>query len=96
MNYDVAFYGDMRYEMMGNAFDRLTEENLSAEGMEKMLTRSLLRPNLNPLFPNSFFRKRGLKEHNWTENSVNEGHMTILIEPLCHKGNHATYWAWIR
>jgi len=85
MNYDVAFYGDMRYEMMGNAFDRLTEENLSAEGLEKDVDEELLRPNPNPLFPKLLFSKRKVKESDWPNNSVNEGHLTMVIDRFATK-----------
>ena len=85
MNYDVAFYGDMRYEMMGNAFDRLTEENLSAEGMEKDVDEELLRPNPNPLFPKLLFSKKKVKEIDWPNSSVNEGHLTMVIDRFATK-----------
>ncbi len=85
MSYDVAFYGDMRYEMMGNAFDRLTEENLSAEGMEKDVDEELLRPNPNPLFPKLLFSKKKVKESDWPNSSVNEGHLTMVIDRFATK-----------
>jgi len=85
MNYDVAFYGDMRYEMMGNAFDRLTEENLSAEGMEKDVDEELLRPNPNPLFPKLLFSKKKVKEHIWPNTNINESHLTIIIDRFATK-----------
>lgn len=85
MNYDVAFYGDMRYEMMGNAFDTLTEENLSAEGIEKEVDEELLRPNKNPLFPKLLFSKRRVKEIGWPETEVNETHLTVLIDRFSTK-----------
>ena len=85
MNYDVAFYGDMRYEMMGNAFDRLTEENLSAEGMEKDVDEELLRPNPNPLFPKLLFSKKKVKENDWPNTSVNEGHLSMVIDRFATK-----------
>jgi len=85
MNYDVAFYGDMRYEMMGNAFDRLTEENLSAEGMEKDVDEELLRPNPNPLFPKLLFSKKKVKESDWTNTNINESHLTMVIDRFATK-----------
>ncbi len=85
MNYDVAFYGDMRYEMMGNAFDTLTDENLSAEGIEKEVDEELLRPNENPLFPKLLFSKRRVKEIGWTETEVNEAHLTVIIDRFSTK-----------
>lgn len=85
MNYDVAFYGDMRYEMMGNAFDRLTEENLSAEGMEKDVDEELLRPNPNPLFPKLLFSKKKVKESDWPNTNVNEGHLSMVIDRFATK-----------
>lgn len=85
MNYDVAFYGDMRYEMMGNAFDHLTEENLSAEGMEKDVDEELLRPNPNPLFPKLLFSKKKMKEIDWPNSSVNEGHLSMVIDRFATK-----------
>jgi hypothetical protein len=75
----------MRYEMMGNAFDRLTEENLSAEGLEKDVDEELLRPNPNPLFPKLLFSKRKVKESDWPNNSVNEGHLTMVIDRFATK-----------
>jgi hypothetical protein len=85
MNYDVGFYGDMRYEMMGNAFDTLTMENLSAEGMEKEVDEELLRPNENPLFPKLLFSKRRIKETDWPQTEVNEAHVTIIIDRFSTK-----------
>ncbi|MBN1546701.1 MAG: hypothetical protein JW902_08590, partial [Syntrophaceae bacterium] len=85
MNYDIAFYGDMRYEMMGNSFDRLTEENLSAEGMEKDVDEELLRPNPNPLFPKLLFSKKKVKDGDWPNSSVNESHLSMVIDRFATK-----------
>ncbi|MGV8080003.1 MAG: ATP-binding protein [Syntrophales bacterium] len=85
MNYDVAFYGDMRYEMMGNAFDRMTEENLSAEGLEKDVDEELLRPNPNPLFPKLLFSKKKIKECDWPSSSINESHLSMVIDRFATK-----------
>src|SRR5207249_4446555 len=51
LNYDVAFYGDLRYEVMGSAFDDLMEEITISEGGRPEVDEALLRPNKNPLFP---------------------------------------------
>ena len=85
MNYDVSFYGDMRYEMMGNVFDKLTEENLTAEGQEKDVDGELLQPNPNPLFPKLLFSKKQIKETIWPQTSVNESHLTVLIDRFSTK-----------
>ena len=85
LNYDVGFYGDMRYEMMGNAFDTLTKENLSAEGIEKEVDEELLRPNENPLFPKLLFSKKRVNEIDWTEREINEAHLTVIIDRFSTK-----------
>ena len=49
LNYDVAFYADLRYEIMGNAFDEMTEGGALSEGRQPDIDEELLRPNKNAL-----------------------------------------------
>ena len=85
LNYDVAFYGDLRYEAMGGAFDELTDETPLAEGSQSDVDAALLRSNPNPLFPKLTFSKQRVRETDWRECQVREAHVTILIDRFATK-----------
>jgi len=85
LNYDVAFYGDLRYEIMGSAFDDMTAEVVLSEGRQPEVDEQLLRPNQNPLFPKLIFSKERVKESGWKITEVREAHITILIDRFSTK-----------
>jgi hypothetical protein len=80
LNYDVAFYADQRYEIMGSAFDEMTEGATLAEGSQPDIDEELLRPNPNPLFPKLTFSKRKVTAAEWGNAELREAHITILID----------------
>lgn len=80
LNYDIAFYGDLRYEVMGSAFDEMTEEAVLSEGSQPEVDEALLKPNRNPLFPKLTFSKRRVKEADWKDTELREAHITVLID----------------
>ncbi len=85
LNYDIAFYGDLRYEIMGSAFDEMMEEAVLSEGSQPDVDEALLRPNRNPLFPKLTFSKRRVKESEWRDCDLREAHMTVLIDRFSTK-----------
>ncbi|MFH0849010.1 MAG: hypothetical protein V1857_05865, partial [archaeon] len=85
LNYDIAFYGDLRYEVMGSAFDEMTEEVVLTEGSQPEADEALLKPNKNPLFPKLIFSKRRVKESEWKNVDIRESHITILIDRFSTK-----------
>lgn len=85
LNYDIAFYGDLPYEVMGSAFDDFTEEVMLTEGSQPDVDEILLRPNKNPLFPKLAFSKKRVREADWQTTSVHEAHITILIDRFSTK-----------
>jgi len=85
LNYDVAFYADQRYEIMGSAFDEMTEGGNLAEGSPPEVDEELLRPNKNPLFPKLTFSKLKVSETQWRETELREAHITILIDRFSTK-----------
>lgn len=85
MNYDVAFYGDLRYEVMGSAFDEMMEEATLSEGSQPEVDEALLKPNRNPLFPKLTFSKRRVKEAEWKDLDLREAHITVLIDRFSTK-----------
>lgn len=85
LNYDIAFYGDLRYEVMGSAFDEMMEEAVLSEGSQPEIDEALLRPNDNPLFPKLTFSKRRVKETEWKDLELREAHLTILIDRFSTK-----------
>ncbi len=80
LNYDVAFYADQRYEIMGSAFDEMTEGATLTEGSQPDIDEELLRPNQNPLFPKLTFSKRKVTAAEWRNTDLREAHITILID----------------
>jgi hypothetical protein len=80
LSYDIAFYGDLRYEVMGSAFDEMTEETVVSEGSQPEVDAALLKPNRNPLFPKLTFSKRRVKEADWKNTELREAHITVLID----------------
>jgi DNA phosphorothioation-dependent restriction protein DptH len=62
LNYDIAFYADQRYEIMGSAFDEMTEGATLADGSPPDVDEELLQPNKNPLFPKLTFSKHKITE----------------------------------
>ena len=80
LNYDIAFYGDIRYEVMGSAFDEMTEEGVLSEGSQPEIDEILLNPNRNPLFPKLTFSKQRVKEADWKNTELREAHITVLID----------------
>jgi hypothetical protein len=85
LNYDIAFYGDLRYEVMGSAFDEMTEEAVLSEGSQPEVDEALLRPNRNPLFPKLTFSKQRVKEADWKSTELREAHITVLIDRFSTK-----------
>ena len=85
LNYDVALYGDLRYEVMGSAFDEMTEESSFIEGSQSEIDEVLLKPNKNPLFPKLTFSKTRVKESDWHEKKIREAHITVLIDRFSTK-----------
>jgi DNA phosphorothioation-dependent restriction protein DptH len=85
LNYDVAFYADQRYEIMGSAFDEMTEGATLAEGSQPDVDEELLRPNQNPLFPKLTFSKRKVAEAEWRTTELREAHITILVDRFSTK-----------
>jgi hypothetical protein len=85
LNYDLAFFGDLRYEVMGSAFDEITEEADLSEGSQPDVDEALLRPNRNPLFPKLTFSKKRVKESEWKDIDLREAHITVLIDRFSTK-----------
>jgi DNA phosphorothioation-dependent restriction protein DptH len=85
LNYDVAFYADQRYEIMGSAFDEVTEGSTLSEGAQPDVDEELLKPNTNPLFPKLTFSKRKLSDGDWRTTEFREAHITILIDRFSTK-----------
>jgi hypothetical protein len=85
LNYDIAFYGDLRYELMGSAFDEMMEEMILTEGSQPEVDEALLKPNLNPLFPKLTFSKKRVKEMEWKDTELREAHITVLIDRFSTK-----------
>jgi len=85
LNYDVAFYGDLRYEIMGSAFDEMTEGVSLSEGSLPEIDEELLRPNKNVLFPKLTFSKRRVAEGEWRDLDLREAHITILVDRFSTK-----------
>jgi DNA phosphorothioation-dependent restriction protein DptH len=80
LNYDVAFYADQRYEMMGSAFDEMTDGVTLADGSPPEVDGDLLQPNMNPLFPKLTFSKHKVTEGDWRDTDLREAHITILVD----------------
>lgn len=85
LNYDIAFFGDLRYEVMGSAFDEMMEEMVLSEGSQPEVDEALLRPNRNPLFPKLTFSKKRVKETEWKDTELREAHITVLIDRFSTK-----------
>lgn len=85
LKYDITFYGNLGYELMGSAFDDLMNENTSAEGVMSDIDEELLQPNNNPLFPKMFFSKIKVNEDQWNTIHFKEAHITILIDRFSTK-----------
>ena len=85
LNYDVALYADQGYEIMGSAFDEMTEGATLAEGSQPDVDEELLRPNQNPLFPKLTFSKQKVTETEWRNIELREAHITILIDRFSTK-----------
>ncbi len=85
LNYDVAFYADQRYEIMGSAFDEMTDGATLADGSPPEVDEDLLRPNKNPLFPKLTFSKRKVTEADWRTTDLREAHITILVDRFSTK-----------
>lgn len=85
LNYDLAFFGDLRYEVMASAFDEITEEADLSEGSQPDVDEALLRPNRNPLFPKLTFSKKRVKESEWKDTDLREAHITVLIDRFSTK-----------
>ncbi|MCA0453974.1 MAG: type IV secretion system DNA-binding domain-containing protein [Chloroflexi bacterium] len=85
LNYDVAFYGDLRYEIMASTFDELMEEVTLTEGSQSEVDEALLKPNRNPLFPKLTFSKQRVRENEWKTVNFREAHITVLIDRFSTK-----------
>lgn len=85
LNYDIAFYGDLRYEIMGSAFDEMMEEAVLSEGRQPEVDEALLKPNRNPLFPKLTFSKQRVREVDWQDTELREAHITVLIDRFATK-----------
>lgn len=85
LNYDIAFYGDLRYEVMGSAFDEMMEEAVRSESNQPEVDEALLKPNRNPLFPKLTFSKQRVKESDWNSTELREAHITVLIDRFATK-----------
>lgn len=85
LSYDVAFYADQRYEIMGSAFDEMTEGATLADGRPPEVDEALLQPNTNPLFPKLTFSKHKVTETDWRDTNLREAHITILVDRFSTK-----------
>jgi hypothetical protein len=85
LNYDIAFYGDLGYEVMGSAFDEMMDEVVLSEGSQPDVDEALLKPNKNPLFPKLTFSKKRVKEVDWKNTDLREAHITVLIDRFSTK-----------
>ncbi|MDP9201844.1 MAG: type IV secretion system DNA-binding domain-containing protein [Gemmatimonadota bacterium] len=85
LNYDIAFFADLRYELMGSAFDEMTEGATIADGRLPDIDEELLRPNKNALFPKLTFSKRRVREAEWRNTELRESHITILVDRFSTK-----------
>jgi hypothetical protein len=85
LNYDIAFFGDLGYEVMGSAFDEMMEEAVLSEGSQPEVDEALLKPNRNPLFPKLTFSKQRVKESEWKDTELREAHITVLIDRFSTK-----------
>jgi DNA phosphorothioation-dependent restriction protein DptH len=85
LKYDITFYGNLGYELMGSAFDDLMNENTSAEGVMSDIDEELLQPNNNPLFPKMFFSKIKVNEDQWNTIQFKEAHISVLIDRFSTK-----------
>ncbi|MDD3639988.1 MAG: DUF87 domain-containing protein [Bacteroidales bacterium] len=79
LRYDIAFYGSLGYELMGNAFDNLMNDSSSTETRPE-IDEELLEPSHNPLFPKLFFSKVKVKSDKWTEVDFREANVTVIID----------------
>jgi hypothetical protein len=85
LKYDITFYGNLGYELMGSAFDDLMNEDNYADGVMSDVDEELLRPNNNPLFPKLFFSKIRVKENQWDSIQFKEAHITVIIDRFSTK-----------
>lgn len=85
LNYDIAFYGDLRYEVMASAFDDLMEEAVRSESNQPEVDEALLKPNRNALFPKLTFSKQRVREADWNTTELREAHITVLIDRFATK-----------
>lgn len=85
LNYDISFFGDLRYEVMGSAFDEMMEEVILSEGSQSEVDEALLKPNRNPLFPKLTFSKQRVRESEWKDTELREAHITVLIDRFSTK-----------
>jgi DNA phosphorothioation-dependent restriction protein DptH len=79
LRYDIAFYGSLGYELMGNAFDNLMNDSSSSETRPE-IDEELLEPSHNPLFPKLFFSKVKVQPYKWTEVDFREANVTVIID----------------
>lgn len=79
LRYDIAFYGSLGYELMGNAFDNLMNDSSSTETRPE-IDEELLEPSHNPLFPKLFFSKVKVQSDKWTEVDFREANVTVIID----------------
>jgi len=79
LRYDIAFYGSLGYELMGNSFDNLMNDSSSTETRPE-IDEELLEPSHNPLFPKLFFSKVKVKPDKWTEVNFREANVTVIID----------------
>lgn len=79
LRYDIAFYGSLGYELMGNAFDNLMNDSSSTETRPE-IDEELLEPSHNPLFPKLFFSKVKVKSDKWTDVDFREANVTVIID----------------
>ena len=79
LRYDIAFYGSLGYELMGNAFDNLMNDSSSTETRPE-IDEELLEPSHNPLFPKLFFSKVKVKPDKWTDVDFREANVTVIID----------------
>ena len=84
LRYDITFYGTLGYELMGNAFDALMDENDSTETRSEV-DEHLLEPSHNPLFPKLFFSKIRVEPDQWDGVTIKEANITVIIDQFITK-----------
>jgi hypothetical protein len=84
LNYDVAFYADQRYEIMGSAFDEMTEGATPRMAASRTWTR-ITAPEQEPALSETDVLQTQGRRQRWRSNELREAHITILIDRFSTK-----------